>query len=84
MTITGNKIRNSVLSGILVVGEGFSPVIEKNECEQNTQAGILVADGAGGRVRDNTCRGNVAGAIVSQNAGKDLVIENNITDQPSK
>jgi parallel beta-helix repeat protein len=79
-TIAGNTVRNSALCGILVVGEAFAPVIEKNQTEMNGEFGILVADGAGGRVHDNICRGNTRGPISQQNAGKDLVIENNVTD----
>ncbi|HEY2572795.1 MAG TPA: right-handed parallel beta-helix repeat-containing protein [Verrucomicrobiaceae bacterium] len=78
VTIIGNKIINNALTGILATGEGFRPIIEKNDCNGNGEYGIGIAEGASAVVRGNTVRGNNRGGIGQQNAAKDLLIENNI------
>jgi parallel beta-helix repeat protein len=78
LLVTGNKVSNNALTGILATGGGFRPTIEKNECARNGEFGIGIAEGASGIVRDNTLQANNLGGIGQQNAAKDLRIENNI------
>jgi len=78
LVVTGNKVFNNALTGILATGEGFRPTIEKNECARNGEFGIGIAEGASGILRDNILRANNLGGIGQQNAAKDLLIENNI------
>jgi parallel beta-helix repeat protein len=78
LLITGNKVLDNALTGILATGEGFRPTLEKNDCSRNGEYGIGIAEGASAIVRDNTLRGNNRGGIGQQNAAKDLLIENNI------
>jgi hypothetical protein len=79
--ITGNKVVNNALTGILATGEGFRPSIEKNECAHNGEYGIGIAEGASAIVRGNTISGNNRGGIGQQNAAKDLLIEGNIVSE---
>ncbi len=83
--ITGNKVLNNALTGILATGEGFRPRIEKNDCIKNGEYGIGIAEGSSAIVRENTLRGNNRGGIGQQNAAKDVLIENNIvSDEDAK
>lgn len=81
ISITGNKIKGSAGNGITLYGAGFKPKAEQNECLSNTQYGILVAEGVGGTVRDNTVRTNHVGAIMNSGAAADIVIQGNLTDE---
>ncbi len=78
LLVTGNKVLDNALTGILATGDGFRPTIEKNECARNGEYGIGIAEGSSAIVRENTLRGNNRGGIGQQNAAKDLLIENNI------
>ncbi|MFZ4768499.1 MAG: right-handed parallel beta-helix repeat-containing protein, partial [Roseimicrobium sp.] len=80
VSILGNKVTGSAGSGIGVFGSGFKAKIEQNECLANAVYGILVAEGAGGIVRENIARGNHVGTINTTGAAPDIVVQGNITD----
>lgn len=80
MSIIGNKAKGNGGSGIGVFGSGFKARVEQNECLTNGEYGIVFTEGAGGSIRDNTCKGNNLGSIGNLGAAPDLIIEGNFTD----
>lgn len=82
LSIVGNKCLGNAGSGIGIFGEGFKPTVERNDCLNNGQHGILAVEGVSGIIRDNTVRGNHLAAIKKEGAAPDLLIQGNLTDSP--
>ena len=81
VTLTGNKAKLNGTNGIAVFGAGFKPRIERNEAQKNGQYGILVAEGCGGVLRENTAQDNNLAGIGQVQAATDLSLQSNVTDQ---
>ncbi len=82
LKLVSNKLKGNAGNGATLFGAGFKVTAEQNECSNNAQYGILIAEGVTGTVKDNTVRGNHVGAIGNDKAAADIVVQGNLLDEP--
>jgi parallel beta-helix repeat protein len=73
-TVTDCEFLNNGCYGVLVQGQA-RPVLERNVCRANEQAGVAYFGAAGGVARNNTCAENMHGIYLSGEAAP--VLEEN-------
>lgn len=77
VSVSENTCRGNGNHGIGVAGEGFGPVLTKNQCMENKSCGIYFHTGTQGTAVENLCEENAVGGILVSGQGARPVLSRN-------